>query len=105
MIAAIMDGGGFGNVVRLIFDNAIHAEFIRKPEERKLKESDFVQLGGTWFYKEETFMRSKKTFEYDVPVITYHPLECLQAIVMSPNGSDMDILAFNDMLAQTSATG
>lgn len=99
-LALVADGGGFNNVVRLIFDNNIHANFTTKPEEEKLKESDFVNLGGTWFYKEKSFLRGKDTFEYDVPIYMYHPMECLQGVVMSNEANRIDIMSVTDMIAQ-----
>lgn len=105
LMALIADGGGFDNVVRLIFDNSIHTSFVMKPEEARLKKDDFVQLGGTWFFKEASVTRSKDTYDYDVPMVVYHPLECLQAVVMCDQSDRIDILSMTDMLAQNSATG
>lgn len=98
--ALIEDGGGYDNVVRLIFDNAIHTNFVIKPEEEKLKESDFVELGGTWFYKEKMYARSIDTYDYDIETYTYHPLDCLQAVIMSAGADRIDIMYMSDMMAQ-----
>lgn len=105
LMALIEDGGGFDNVVRLIFDNNIHANFVKKPQETNLKKEDFVQLGGTWFYKEEFVLRNNNTYEYDVPMINYHPLDCLQSVIMSNDKTKLDVMSMNDMIAQNSATG
>ena len=108
VIAVINDGGGFGNVARLIFDNSIHINFTIRPEESKLKESDFVQLGGSWFYKEPMVVRNNDTYEYDIQMFNYHPFECLQSIIMIKNAEDVkrvDVMSVVDMLSQNSATG
>lgn len=108
VIAAIQDGGGFDNVARLIFDNNIHINFTMAPQEKKLKESDFVQLGGTWFYKEPMVVRNNDTYEYDIEMYNYHPFECMQSIIMMKNAKDVDRidrLSIVDMLSQNSATG
>ena len=98
--ALIADGGGYDNVVRLIFDNNIHTNFVVTPEERKLKESDFVKLGGTWFYKEPSTFRNNESYDYDLEGFVYHPLECLQAVIMIPESERLDIMDMNDMLSQ-----
>lgn len=96
--ALIEDGGGYDNVASLIFDNAIHSRFVLKPEEEKLKESDFVELGGTWFYKEKMSGRSRDTYDYDVELYQYHPLECLQAVIMTEDINRLDVMYMSDIL-------
>lgn len=103
--ALVADAGGWDNVTRLVFDNNIHISFVHKPEEGKLKESDFKQFGGTWFYVEQAKFRSNKTYDYDVDAVIYHPLDCLQSVITSKTPDEIDILYMNDMLAQNSATG
>lgn len=100
VMAVIADGGGFDNVVRLIFDNNVHINFCKSPQEKHLKKSDFVMLGGTWCYKESFLMRDKNTYEYTVPLVNYHPLECLQSIIMSADYDKIDVTNMNDMIAQ-----
>ena len=105
LMAVIDDAGGFDNVVRLIFDNNIHINFTKSPQEKKLSKSDFVQLGGTWFYKEPAVFRSNIDYEYNVPAKIYHPLDCLQSVITCAESKKIDIMAMNDMIAQNSATG
>lgn len=103
--ALVADAGGWDNVVRLIFDNNIHINFVTKPEEGKLKESDFAELGGTWFYKEPAVFRDNREFDYNVNAVIYHPLDCLQSVITCKDVDKIDIMSMNDMLAQNSATG
>lgn len=98
--ALIIDGGGYKNVVRLIFDNNICISFNGSPDSKGLSESDFVLLGGTWFYKESAILRNNKTYEYDVKASIYHPLDCLQSVIMSNNMNDIDNIYTTDMIAQ-----
>lgn len=100
LMALIEDGGGFDNVVRLVFDNSIHINFCKSPEETKLKKTDFVKFGGQWFYKELFVGRSIDTYEYDIKLTNYHPLECLQSVIMSSESDKLDIISMNDMLSQ-----
>lgn len=98
--AIVADAGGWDNVVRLVFDNNVHINFVIQPQEPKLKESDFVNLGGTWVYKEQAMFRNKREYDYSVNSVIYHPLEHLQAVITSKTPDDIDILSMNDMLCQ-----
>lgn len=96
--AIIADGGGYDNVIRFIFDNAIHVNFIGISDDRlKCKEENFKKLGDEWVYVETNLFRSKDGM-YDVPLEVYHPMECLQAIIMGKEGKRLDIASTNDML-------
>lgn len=103
LMALIADCGGFNNVVRFVFDNNIEINFSKKPEETNLKQSDFIKLGGTWFFKEKSVMRSNDDYEYNVPMTVYHPLECLQSVITSTQPNRIDITFMNDMMAQMSS--
>ena len=94
--ALIADGGGYDKVVRLIFDNSIHVNFVTKGEG-KCKESDFVKLGSEYFYKETSMLRSNDDYEYNVPLTVYHPLCCLQAVIMG-DSTRLDVMSMNDMI-------
>lgn len=100
--ALVKDAGGYDNITQLVFDNAIHVKFVQKPEEDKLKESDFVNLGGTWFFKENTKFRDNVDFDYTVDSVIYHPMECLQAVITCKTPERIDILTMSDMLASIS---
>lgn len=100
--AIIADAGGYDNVTQLVFDNAMFVKFVTKPQEGKLKESDFVQLGGGWFYKEATKLRDNVEYDYILDAYIYHPLECLQAIITCESPDRIDMLTMNDMMAQIS---
>lgn len=76
--AIVTDGGGWDKVALLVFDNAQ----LWVNEDEPLKESDFKNLGGGYVYKEKTIFRNGKTFEYDVEMYNYHPLDHLQSVVM-----------------------
>lgn len=93
----IADGGGYENIVQLIFDNAIHCDFSPSSPEKQCLEADFVELGGEEFYKETIDFRSYDTGEYDVPLVVYHPMDCLQGVIMGDD-SRLDVMARNDML-------
>lgn len=76
--AIVAEGGGYDHIAQLIFDNAI----IAAGKGTKIKEEDFVQLGGTWCYRRKFKMRNNKTYQYTEEVASYHPLEHLQCVVM-----------------------
>ena len=95
--AIVADAGGWDNVVRLIFDNNIHINFARK-DETNLKESDFVNLGGNWVYKEPATFRDNREYDYTVEAFIYNQLECLQAIITSKTQERIDVMSMNDML-------
>lgn len=103
LMALIDDAGGFDNVTRLIFDNNICINFVKSPQESKLRKEDFKKLGGTWFYLEPAVFRSNTDFDYNVPAVIYHPLECLQSVITCKTPNKIDILAMNDMLSQIDA--
>lgn len=94
--AIVADGGGWDNIVNLVFDNAIHVQFGTQTSPDRCKESDFITIGGCDVYKESFLVRNKVTGRYDITLTNYHPLECLQSIVMG-NAEDVDILQYNDM--------
>lgn len=73
--AIVNDGGGYSRIAMLFFDNTVTST-------DGFKESDFVQLGGEWVYKEPVKIRSAKTGNYDITLYNYHPLEHLQSVVM-----------------------
>lgn len=98
LMALIADGGGFDKVVRFVFDNSVCMTFTG---DNKLSKDDFVQLGGTWFYKEKFVLRSNDTFDYDVPMTAYHPLEHLQSVVMTNEKDRLDIMSTSDMVSQS----
>jgi hypothetical protein len=77
--AIVEEGGGFDNIALLVFDNSI---LIVNHEAKSCTEEDFAQLGGEWCYKEKLFVRDKRTYEYTLPLINYHPFSCLQSVVM-----------------------
>ena len=94
--AIVADGGGYDNITCLVFDNSILVNFITK-SEGKCKESDFVKLGSEYCYKEHTKFRSNDNYTYDVDHTIYHPLSCLQAVLMG-DSSRLDIASFNSLL-------
>ena len=90
-----MDGGGWDKIALLVFDNAqlwVNDPAMKTP----CKESDFVKMGGTYCYKEAIVFRSKKTFEYDITLHNYHPLDHLQSVVMG-DASEIDMHSINDL--------
>jgi hypothetical protein len=91
--AIVNDGGGFENIALLIFDNNI---LIINTDKKSCEESDFVQIGGKWMYKEKVYVRNKKTFTYDIELINYHPLDYLQAVVMG-DIKNVDRQSISDM--------
>ena len=74
-VAIVNDGGGYDKIALLFFDNTLIST-------DRFKESDFVQLGGEWVYKEPVKIRSRKTGDYDITLYNYHPFECLQSVAM-----------------------
>lgn len=76
--AIVADGGGYDKISMLVFDNSIMPN-------GGFKESDFVQLGGAWVYKEPVVLRNKKEYSYTEKGINYHPIECLQSVIMMEN--------------------
>lgn len=96
-IALVEDGGGFDKIVRLIFDNSIHTSFVRLPEDKRCKKSDFVKLGSEWFYKEPVIVRNCKDYDYTEPMYAYHPLSCLQAVIMGDD-TNVDIQGVSSIL-------
>ena len=95
-LAIVQDGGGFDNIACLIFDNAILVPFIAK-NDGKCKESDFIKTGSEYCYKEISMFRSNTTYDYDKPLTIYHPLSCLQAVIMG-DSKNLDIESFNSMV-------
>ena len=94
--AIVNDGGGWDKVALLVFDNA--QLWVNDPAlDEPCKESDFVKLGSVYCYKEKTMFRSRKTFEYDVEMYNYHPLDHLQSVVMG-NAKDIDAHSIRDMI-------
>lgn len=97
-LALVNDGGGFDKIVRLIFDNAIHTSFVRVPAKDRCKKSDFVKLGQEWFYKEPLKVRNCKDYEYTEQMYAYHPLSCLQAVIMGDD-TNTDIQCVSSILS------
>jgi len=94
--AIVNDGGGWDNIALLVFDNAqlwVNDPALKEP----CKESDFVKMGPVYCYKEKVKFRSRKTFDYDIEVCNYHPLDHLQSVVMG-DVSDADAHSIRDMM-------
>lgn len=93
-LKVVEDGGGFSKIITLIFDNSL---LFIKELGGGCKESDFVKLGNTWFFKEPFVVRDKRTCEYTITLYNYHPLDHLQSVIMG-DGDKVDIMSINDML-------
>jgi hypothetical protein len=91
--AIVNDGGGFEKIAMLNFDNS---SIVINTSMKSCEESDFVQLGGDWVYKEKLSVRNKKTFEYTLPLVNYRPIEYLQSVVMG-DISTADRQSLSDM--------
>lgn len=87
--AIVADGGGFDKISMLVFDNSIMPY-------NGFRESDFVQLGGSWVYKEPVLLRNKKDHEYTEKGFNYHPMECLQSVIMM---EDLGNVAQEDIMS------
>lgn len=97
----VADGGGFPNVAALVFDNSIL--FIKDNEmvaRRECKESDFKKLGSEWFYIEPVKFRDNQDYEYSINGKCYHPLSCLQGVIMMDADDFMkvDVNSVNSMI-------
>ncbi|MCM1219755.1 MAG: hypothetical protein NC548_35180 [Lachnospiraceae bacterium] len=97
----VQDGGGFPNVAALIFDNSIL--FIKDKglvARRECQESDFKKLGSEWFYKEPVKFRDNVDFEYNIDAVCYHPMSCLQGVIMmkAEDFKRVDINSVNSMV-------
>lgn len=89
--AVVMDGGGFDHIAMLVFDNSI------TPNDR-VRESDFVKFGSEYFYKEPVLVRDKKNHEYTEKGFAYHPLSCLQNVILMENPSNIASIDLNDIM-------
>lgn len=93
--AIVNANGGWSKIALLVFDNA--QLWVNEHNQDPCKEADFVQYGGTYCYKEKVIFRNNKTFEYDVEMYNFHPLEHLQSVVMG-DISKIDRHQINDLM-------
>lgn len=94
LIEIVKNGGGWEKVICLIFDNAIMS---MKDQMGGFTKEMFIQLGGSWVFKEPFAVRHKTKGDYSIVLYKYHPLDHLQAVIMG-NMEDVDVMSMNDLL-------
>lgn len=97
LVAIVQDGGGWDKVIGLVFDNSqIYVNAGTLGGDSPITASDFVQLGGTYCFKQSVMIRNNTSMEYDLEVFNYHPLDHLQSVIMG-DGTKADVMSINDM--------